>query len=349
MRTFAYILVFLDLLLAGLSAPEALASMPFQAQSQPQSQKEGQTGLPQETQAMLDRLRHKLEREAEMAELLSRAHGLYQEGEALSRKGDRKGAEVKFDMARQTVLSVDEELFYEPGVREYFLKLSHEIATLTEDPALPFTSESQIAIAGNRQVQQFIKYFRGKGRDGVRVAFNRLSSYEPMMRRVFREEGVPEDMIYVGMVESAYNPYAQSGAGAAGIWQFVRSTGKRYGLKQGDALDERHDPEKSTRAAARYLHDLYEMFGDWHLALAAYNVGEYRVLKIIEGTGIRDFWQMSSRGLLPQETISYVPAVLAAIAIGKQGSVKKQVTRTVRTNSRQTAPEVVPDGNIERP
>jgi hypothetical protein len=91
------------------------------------------------------------------------------------------------------------------------------------------------------------------------------------------------------------------------------------------------------------------MFGDWHLALAAYNVGEYRVLKVIEGTGIKDFWQMSSRGLLPQETINYVPAVLAAIAIGKQGPEKKQVKRTIRTNSRQTPPEVVPDGNIERP
>jgi transglycosylase-like protein with SLT domain len=348
MRIFAHIVALHSLFLAGLAATKVKAaqngaSAPIQATSQ----QEGQTGLPKDTQAMLDRLRKKMEREAEVAELLSRAHCLLQEGEVLSKKGERKAAEIKFDLARQTILSVEEEVFYQPGVREYFQKLSRDIAALTEDAALPF--DAQMVSSANRQVQQFINYFRGRGRDDVRVALSRLSRYERMMREVFREEGVPDDLIYVGMVESAYNPYAQSGAGAAGIWQFVRSTGRRYGLKQGGALDERHDPEKSTRAAARYLRDLYEMFGDWHLALAAYNVGEYRVLKVIEGTGIKDFWQMSSRGLLPQETINYVPAVLAAIAIGKQGPEKKQVKRTIRTNSRQTPPEVVPDGNIERP
>jgi hypothetical protein len=346
MRIFAHIVVLIDLLLTGLLTPEALAAQDSASTPvQTQLQQEERTGLPKEAQAMLDRLRQKMEREAEMAELFSRAHGLYQEGEALSKKGDRKGAEVKFDLARQTILSVEEEVFYEPGVREYFMKLSRSIATPTEGSAHPFASESQIAIAGNRHVQQFIKYFRGKGWEGVRVAFNRLSRYEQMMRKVFREEGVPEDLIYVGLVESAYNPYAQSVAGAAGIWQFVRGTGKRYGLKQAGALDERHDPEKSTRAAARYLRDLYGMFGDWHLALAAYNAGEYRVLKVIERTGIKDFWHMSGRGLLPQETISYVPAVLAAIAIGKQGPERRPVKRAVRTNSTLPVPGVGREGD----
>ncbi len=317
MRIFAHIVVLLDLLLAGLLAPQALAAQDGASKTiQSQSQQDGQTGLPKETQAMLDRLRQKVEREAEVAELLSRAHGLYQEGEVLSKKGDRKAAEVKFDLARQAILSVEEEVFYEPGVREYFLKLSRDIAAPTEGAALPL--DSQIAVAGNGQVRQFIRYFRGKGRDGVRIALSRLSRYEQMMRKVFREEGVPEDLIFVGLVESAYNPYARSVAGATGIWQFVRGTGRRYGLKQAGVIDERHDPEKSTRAAARYLQDLYGMFGDWHLALAAYNAGEYRVLKVIEKTGIKDFWHMSRRGLLPRETINYVPAVLAAIVIGKE-------------------------------
>ena len=295
---------------------------------------------------MLDSLRQKMEREAEMAERFGRAHSLFQEGEALGKKGDRRGAEVKFGLARQTVLSVEEDVFYEPGMREYFLKLSRDIAALTEGSALPFASGSQIALAGNGQVQQFIKYFRDKGRDSVRVALSRLSRYEQMMRKIFREEAVPEDLIYIGLVESAYNPYAQSVAGAAGIWQFVRGTGRRYGLKQAGAIDERNDPEKSTRAAARYLRDLYEMFGDWHLALAAYNAGEYRVLKVIEKTGINDFWRLSGRGLLPQETINYVLAVLAAIAIGKQGIERNHARRAARTNSTQTAPGVGREGDL---
>jgi len=345
MRIFAHTVVFLELLLAGLVAPVARAQSGASAPAHAASQQEGQTDLPKETQAMLDKLRQKLEREAEIAELLGRAHILHQEGVVLSKRGDHKGAEVKFGLARQTILSVEEEVFYEPGVREYFLKLSRDIAGLTEGSAPPFASESQIALAGNGQVEQFIKYFRGKGRDGVRVALSRLSRYEQMMRKIFREEGVPEDLIYIGLVESAYNPYAQSVAGAAGIWQFVRGTGRRYGLKQSGALDDRHDPEKSTRAAARYLHDLDEMLGDWHLALAAYNAGEYRVLKVIEKTGIKDFWRMSGRGLLPQETINYVPAVLAAIAIGKQGAERNHVRRVARTNSTKPAPEVGREGS----
>ena len=343
MRFLAHTIVFLDLVLAGLVAPEARAQSGASAPAQAALQQEGQIGLPKETQAMLDRLRQKMEREAESAELFSCARSLYEEGVVLSKRGDYKAAQVKFDLARQTILSVEEEVFYEPGVHTHFLKLARDIAALTEDVAVPF--DSQIAAAGNVQVRRFINYFRGKGRDGVRVAFNRLSRYEPMMRTVFREEDVPEDLIYVGLVESAYNPYAQSVAGAAGIWQFVRGTGRRYGLKQTGALDERHDPEKSTRAAARYLHDLYGMFGDWHLALAAYNAGEYRLLKVIEKTGLKDFWQMSRRGLLPRETINYVPAVLAAIAIGKSGLRRMPVMRTAATNSMQNAPEVRREGN----
>ncbi len=103
-----------------------------------------------------------------------------------------------------------------------------------------------------------------------------------------------------------------------GFAPFTGDTGRRYNLKNSGALDERHDPEKSTRAAARYLGDLYRLFGDWPLALAAYNAGEYRILRIIRETGIKDFWQMSTQRLLPQETTNYVPSVLAAIAIGKQ-------------------------------
>lgn len=319
MRNFAYVVALLALVLAGLVAPEVKAAQSGASTPvQTPSQQDGQTGLPKETQAMLDRLRQKMEREAETAELLSKAHGLYQEGEGLYKSGDRVAAEAKFSLAWQTILSVEEEVFYEPGVHTQFLELSREIAALKGVSVAPLASGSQMALAGNGQVQRFINHYQGKGRDGVRIALARLGQYETMMRKIFREENVPEDLIYVGLVESAYNRYARSGAGATGIWQFVRDTGRRYGLKQAGPLDERDDPEKSTRAAARYLRDLYQMFGDWHLALAAYNAGEYRILRTIEKTGIKDFWRMSERGLLPQETINYVPAVLAAIAIGKQ-------------------------------
>jgi membrane-bound lytic murein transglycosylase D len=289
MRHFVYVVALFSLVLACPIAPEARAvqdgaSMPDQAASR----QESETGLPKETQVMLDRLREKVERKAEMAESLIRDASLYREGESLDRKTDRKA-----------------------------------IASLA-------------GAAGNMHVQRFIKYFQGKGREGVQVAFNRLGRYEPMMREIFQEEAVPKDLIFVGLVESAYNPYAQSVAGAKGIWQFVRETGRRYGLRQVGDFDERHDPAKSTRAAARYLRDLYEIFGDWHLALAAYNAGEHRVLRIIKKTGIKDFWQMSRHRLLPEETLNYVPAVLAAIAVGKQGFEPQPATRMNRAKSTQT-------------
>src|SRR5262249_48745434 len=192
--------------------------------------------------AMLDRLRQKMEREAEMAELFSRAHSFYQEGEALYKRGTREAAEAKFSLARQTILSVEEEVFYEPGVHTHFLELSREIAALKGVSAASLASGSQIAIAGNGQAQRFINHFQGKGRDGVRIALARLGKYEAMMRKIFREENVPEDLIYVGLVESAYNPSARSPAGATGIWQFVRDTGKRYGLKQAGPPPQRPDP-----------------------------------------------------------------------------------------------------------
>ena len=133
-----------------------------------------------------------------------------------------------------------------------------------------------------------------------------------MMTQIFREEGVPEWLISVGFVESTYNTGAHSPKEAHGIWQFIPGTGDRYGLKRTAWTDERGDAAKSTRAAARYLRDLHALFGDWLLAMAAYNWGEGRVAKLIRRTGIRDFWTLADRGLMPQETINYVPSVLAA-------------------------------------
>jgi membrane-bound lytic murein transglycosylase MltF len=155
-----------------------------------------------------------------------------------------------------------------------------------------------------------------------------------MMTQVFREEGVPEWLLSVGFVESTYNTGAHSPRAAHGIWQFIPGTGNRYGLKQTAWTDERSNPEKSTRAAARYLRDLHALFGDWLLAVAAYNTGENRVAKVMHRTGIRDFWTLAESGLLPQETINYVPSVLAASYLLGTSAAPQNTERPVtqRTN-----------------
>ncbi|HKV38425.1 MAG TPA: lytic transglycosylase domain-containing protein [Blastocatellia bacterium] len=168
-------------------------------------------------------------------------------------------------------------------------------------------------------VKQFVGYFsRGKGRPGMEAGFLRSQRYREMARRVFREEGVPTDLIWLAQIESGWNPYALSSAEAKGIWQFVPATGSRFGLHQDFWIDERSDPEKSTRAAARYLKWLANRYHDnWELALAAYNAGEGNVDSVIARTGLRDFWALHRGGYLPQETRNYVPAILAVVAIAK--------------------------------
>jgi membrane-bound lytic murein transglycosylase D len=146
-------------------------------------------------------------------------------------------------------------------------------------------------------------------------ALQRGNKYLPSMKTTLREEGVPPEFAYgVPIVESGYSLHATSHAGAVGPWQFIRGTGMRYGLRIDGYVDERRDPEKATRAAARYLRDLYDRFGDWHLALAAYNTGEGNIERI-KRKGCEDFWEMRDRGFLPSETSEYVPKVLAAMEV----------------------------------
>lgn len=225
----------------------------------------------------------------------------------------------------------------DPLLREYLRDITRELRALETPRAMSsatvakedFFSGSNVA---HPRVAAFLNYFQGRGRARLEIGRGRLASYRPMMAQVFREEGVPEWLLSVGFVESTYSSAAHSPAQAHGIWQFIPGTGDRYGLKRTAWSDERASPEKSTRAAARYLRDLHALFGDWLLALAAYNWGEGRVARVIHRTGIRDFWTMADRGLMPQETANYVPSVLAAsrLLLGTDKTVIGG-TRTVRT------------------
>jgi soluble lytic murein transglycosylase-like protein len=141
----------------------------------------------------------------------------------------------------------------------------------------------------------------------------RVEQLRPLLEPILESEGIPPQMIAVLLVESAGNPLALSPKGARGLWQFMPETARRYGLRVDAERDDRLDPELSTRAAARYLRDLYRRFGDWPLALAAYNAGAVQVERAVVRGGAPDFWRLSAQGLLPQETRAYVPTVLGAM------------------------------------
>lgn len=225
----------------------------------------------------------------------------------------------------------------DPLLREYLRDITRELVAL-DVPARTSTSLESNYLTGNTsqpRVAAFLNYFQGRGRSRLEIGRSRLASLRPMMARVFREEGVPEWLLSVGFVESTYNTEAHSPKAAHGIWQFIPGTGDRYGLKRTAWLDERGNPEKSTRAAARYLRDLHALFGDWLLALAAYNWGEGRVARITQRTGVRDFWALAERGLLPQETTNYVPSVLAASQLLLADSTSLTKTNFTRATFRQ--------------
>ena len=177
---------------------------------------------------------------------------------------------------------------------------------------------SDFLIQLHDRVLSLLEYYtEGAGRLTIELGLDRIGIYGPMIRRVFAEEGLPLDLIYLAQAESAFKPQALSSALAKGMWQFIASRGKEYGLRQNWWIDERSDPEKSTRAAARHLQDLFDQFGDWYLAMAAYNSGPARVRRAIDEAGVADFWSLAEGRLLPRETRNYVPTVLAMALIGR--------------------------------
>jgi len=176
---------------------------------------------------------------------------------------------------------------------------------------------SALPLVMNDAVLSYINYFNGRGRPTIVAGFQRAGRYKAMIQKVLAEEGVPQELIYLAQAESGFLPRAVSSAAAGGMWQFIQSRGNQYGLSQSQYADDRYDPEKATRAAARHLKDLYTEFGDWYLAIAAYNCGPGGVERAIERTGYADFWELRSRGAVPAETTNYVPIILAMTIMGK--------------------------------
>jgi membrane-bound lytic murein transglycosylase D len=178
-----------------------------------------------------------------------------------------------------------------------------------------------IDIPQNARVLAYVELFTGRLKGYLEEGLSRGAQYLPMIQEVFRSEGLPLDLAYVPLIESAFKPNALSRAKAKGMWQFMRGTALENGLQHDWYIDERADPEKATRAAAKYLKTLYAMFDDWHLALASYNGGPGRVQRAIKRSGRDDFWKLSATSrYLPRETRDYVPLILAAIIIARNPS-----------------------------
>jgi membrane-bound lytic murein transglycosylase D len=182
------------------------------------------------------------------------------------------------------------------------------------------STRSDLPLMMTDQVAGYITYFSGRGRGVFERAFARSGRYHDMIVSTLKEEGLPQDLIYLAQAESGFHPLAVSRAGARGIWQFMASRGRGYGLYHNQWVDDRQDPEKSTRAAARHLKDLYNQFGDWYLAMAAYNSGPGTVQAAVKRTGYADFWELYNRNVLPKETKNYVPIILAVTIMAKNPS-----------------------------
>jgi membrane-bound lytic murein transglycosylase D len=286
--------------------------------------------------------------------LIAQAEKLYTAGEADYQAGHLDAAKQNFDQAFNLLLSGSVEVRDNPRLEHEFDKIVDgvhqlELAALqrgdgfTEQHSEPApideanditfpidpkiraqaeaeikTTKSDLPLMLNDQVAMFINYFSStKGRHTLEHGLTRAGRYRDMISETFKQEGVPQDLIYLAMAESGFQPLAVSRASARGMWQFMSGSGVIYGLNRNWWVDDRQDPEKSTRAAARYLKELYAQLGDWYLAMAAYNTGAGNVQRAVERTGYADFWELYRRGVLPQETRNYVPIIVAVTIMAK--------------------------------
>lgn len=192
-----------------------------------------------------------------------------------------------------------------------------ESARNAVDSEIPAVS-SDVPMVVNDAVLRLLAAFQSDGLRGkIAAGLARSGRYVPLIHRIFEEEGLPQDLAMIAFIESSFLPHARSPKAAHGIWQFMPRTGRQYGLRFNGVVDERSDPEKATRAAARYLAYLHEIFDDWYLAMAAYNAGEGKILRAMQRTGARDFWELAATGAIRAQTQNYVPAFLASVLISK--------------------------------
>ena len=191
-----------------------------------------------------------------------------------------------------------------------------KLETLPADPPKQ-AQEFDIPIVINAQVEHFIQHFQTTAKKIFVNWLARSERYIPFMKNLLRESGLPEDLVYMALIESGFNPYAYSRMKASGPWQFIYFTGKRYGLKVNWWVDERRDPEKSTNAAAKYLKDLYDLFELWYLPAAGYNAGEGKIINAMKRYRTEDFWELTKYRYLKRETKDYVPQMIAAALIAK--------------------------------
>ncbi|HZD95134.1 MAG TPA: transglycosylase SLT domain-containing protein, partial [Candidatus Sulfotelmatobacter sp.] len=286
-------------------------------------------------------------------EILAEVEKAYQAGQENLKAGKLDAAKEDFNRALEVLAQRPVEVRSDERLQQEFNKLTEEInrleqatakegegfkeqqpvpapideanqVTPTSDPNVKARAEadlqriqSDLPLMINDYVAGYINYFSTRGRGVFEGAWSRSGRYREMILRIFKEEGIPQDLIYMAQAESGFKPLALSRARARGMWQFMASRGVGYGLRRTMWVDDRQDPEKATRAAARHLKDLYSQFGDWYLAMAAYNSGPGNVQQAVRRTGYADFWELYKRDVLPGETKNYVPIILAMTIMSK--------------------------------
>jgi len=228
----------------------------------------------------------------------------------------------RLDLTGLGASAVMEEGQFEKAPLEDILQMTFPVDPRLKDKVREQVAAtvSQLPLAVNDAVLGYIHYFSARGHRTLVGGLQRSGRYRPMIQRILDEEGLPQELIHVAQAESGFIPRALSRRAAGGMWQFLKWRGNEYGLEQTRYTDDRMDPEKATRAAARHLRDLYQEFGDWYLAIAAYDCGPMTVERAVERTGYADFWELRSRGVLPLETTNYVPVILAMTIMEKNAA-----------------------------